>query len=168
MNLGLQTVTDFNGISGLCIPDDVMMRMHLRHLSDRRGISDQSMRFDADAIIRCTDKAVLNLHKAAARHVDSITGHNTWHYIDVINQNVIAGRRNDMPGRSVNRRETFQSDIVAPLQIDEEPVCVAVRKMPAGTVDHSVSYNRNVVAVIRVHTARNNSPLFHINRVIRL
>ena len=77
MNLGLQTVTDFNGISGLCIPDDVMMRMHLRHLSDRRGISDQSMRFDADAIIRCTDKAVLNLHKAAARHVDSITGHNT-------------------------------------------------------------------------------------------
>ena len=77
MNLGLQTVTDFNGIPGLCIPDDVMMRMHLRHLSDRRGISDQSMRFDADAIIRCTDKAVLNLHKAAARHVDSITGHNT-------------------------------------------------------------------------------------------
>ena len=81
---------------------------------------------------------------------------------------MIAGRRNDMPGRSVHRREAFQSDIVAPLQINKEPVCIAVREMPAGTIDYSVSYDGNVVAVVCVHTARNNSPLFHINRVFWL
>ena len=45
---------------------------------------------------------------------------------------------------------------------------ITVRQMPAGSIDDSVSYNGNIIAMIRINTTRYHSTLFDINRVVRL
>ena len=44
---------------------------------------------------------------------------------------------------------------------------ITVRQMPAGSIDDSVSYNRNIITMIRINTAGYHSTLFDINRIIR-
>ncbi len=45
---------------------------------------------------------------------------------------------------------------------------ITVRQMPAGSIDDSVSYNGNIIAMIRINTAGYHGTLFDIDRIIRL
>ena len=45
---------------------------------------------------------------------------------------------------------------------------ITVWQMPAGSIDDSVSYNGNIIAMIRINTAGYHGTLFDIDRIIRL